>query len=344
MRWSDIKDAVFPAASGSARTIINSGSGKLDAYGTEKPADGLSGYAKGCTFKNTSDGKLYVNEGTTNSSSFKEVETTPAVAGTAAGRGPSPLIWDGCPVLDFKLDPTQGWEWFDDMIVDAPLAAKSSTATALGSGWWGHTSASDGSTITPQLDHSNGEVHLLTTTTDEVALLSNLCGHNTAGYVKFTAGKKTWFEARVAVTNVTDAKCASFVGFAEEGLLGNATLINADQAIVDKDWIGFVQLPANGDAWQTRFNTASGGVGVNGTAVSATAGVIVTTVMAKLGIYCDGVTIYFYADGVLLADSVTLATSNVPDGEELALYFGTGSVSGEDCVLGIDWVRVAQEI
>jgi len=341
--WSDIRDASFPAA-GSAKTIINSASGQLDAYGTEKPADGLAGYAKGGTFKDVTAGKVYINQGTNTSCSFKEIEITPAVAGSASGRGPSPLIWDSCPVLDFILDPTQGWTFFDDFIVDAPLLAANQAGVAIGSGWWGHTSATAGSTITPQTDHANGEVHLLTTTTDEVAILEGLCGHNTTGHVKFTAGKKTWFEARVAVTNVTNAKCASFVGFAEEGLLGNATLLNANQALVDKDFIGFAQLVADGDAWQTRFNTASGGVGVDGTTVSATADVIVTTVMAKLGIYCDGVTIFFYADGVLLANSVTLATANVPDGEELALYFATGSVDADDCVLGIDWVRVAQEI
>lgn len=340
IKWSDMAEASYPATGPSPRTILNSVSGKLDAFGTATPALGSTGFAKGCTFRNTTDGKLYTNEGTSTSSQFVDGA---AVAGTAAGRGPSPAIWDDCPVLDFKLNMTDGWEWSDDMIEDAPLAANNSAGIALGSGWWGHTSATAASTITPQTDHSNGEVHLLTTTTDEVSLLSNLCGHHTAGYVKFTAGKKTWFETRVAVTNVTDAKCASFVGFAEEGLLADATLIDADQAIVDKDWVAFVQLPADGDAWQTRFNTAAGGVGVNGTAVSATADVIVTTVMTKLGIYCDGTTIFFYADGVLLADSVALATSNVPNGEELALYFGTGSVDGGDCVLGIDWVRVAQE-
>jgi hypothetical protein len=162
------------------------------------------------------------------------------------------------------------------------------------------------------------------------------------GCVKFIAGKKTWFEARVAVTNVTNAKCGTFVGFAEEALLGTATLINADQAIVDKDFVGFVQLVADGDAWQTLYNTEGGAV--DGTAVSATADVIVTTVMTKLGIYCDGTTVFFYADGVLLADSVTLATAGFPDGEEMALYLGTGSVDAADCVLGVDWVRVAQEI
>ena len=342
-RWSDIRDAVFPAA-GSTRTIINSGSGKLDTYGDTKPPNGEGGYAKGSTFKDESAGKDYINEGTNTSCLFKEVMTTPAVAGTAAGRGPSPLIWDNCPVLDFHLDPTQGWEWFDDFIKHAPIAAASQAAAHLGNGWWGFTDGTGGTTIAPQVDHANGEVHLNTTTTDEVALLTNLCGGHTIGCVKFTAGKKTWFEARVAQTNVNDSKIASFVGFAEEALMATAGLIDADQAIVDKDFVGFCQLPADGNAWQTRFNTASGGVGVNGTAVSATADVIETTVMTKLGIYCDGVTIFFYADGVLLADSVTLATSNVPDGEELALYFGTGSVDGETCVLGIDWVRVAQEI
>ena len=59
-RWSDIKDAVFPA-SGSVRTIINSGSGRLKTYGTVFPTDGVAGFAKGCKFLDTADGKDYTN-------------------------------------------------------------------------------------------------------------------------------------------------------------------------------------------------------------------------------------------------------------------------------------------
>ena len=344
MRWSDIRDAVFPAASGSARTIINSGSGKLKTYGAVTPADGIAGFAKGCKFTNTTDGEQYTNKGTSTSCSFKKLNSI-TNSGTAAGRGPSPVIWDECPVLDFKLDPTQGWEVFDDFIMNGPLlAASNTTPVTLGGGWWGETSATAGSTVAPQTDAKDGEIELACTTTDEVALLSWLCGHHTTGQVTFEAGKKTWFEARVKVVNVTNAKQATFCGFAEEGLLGDATLFNADQAVVDKDWIGFVQLPADGDAWQTGYNTAGGAGGVDGTPLNANVSTIVTTVYQKLGMYCDGVTVYFYVNGVLLADSIALTATDVPDGEELAFYFGIGSVDGADCAASIDWIRVAQEI
>lgn len=347
--WSDIKDAVFPA-SGSAKAIIKSGSGHLDAYGDEKPADGSTGYAKGSTFKDTTDGRVYVNEGSNTSSSFSELYSSDRLTegildgvqnkGTAAGRGPSPLIWDDCPILDFKLDPTQGWEWFDDFIVTAPVLAAAQTVTIQGD-WACCTDGTAGSTLAPQVDAREGEVVLSCTTIDEDIIMSALNGRHNTGQVTFEAGKKTWFEARIHVTNVTDAKSAVFCGFAEEGLVVNGTMLDTDQAVVDKDFVGFAQLPANGDAWQTLYNTAGGGV--NGTAVSATADVIVTTVYAKLGIYCDGETVYFYADGVLLADSVTLATAGFPDGEEMAFYFALGNVDGADTVCGIDWVRVAQE-
>ncbi len=345
--FGQIQNAIFPAGQPAITVVTRSEDGIMECYGKSPPNEGSVGFAKGCIFKHTdaaSPGNyIFVNEGSNTSCTFNALQTSGTAYGTAAGRGPSPAIWQDCPILDFELDPTQGWSWFDDFIKNAPLATNNVAGVALGGGWWGHTSSTAASNILPQLDHSNGEIHLLTTTTDEVALLSNLCGHNTAGYVKFTAGKKTWFEARVAQTNVNDSKIASFVGFAEEGLLGDATLINADQAIVDKDWVGFVQLPADGNAWQTRFNTDTG-AGVNGTAVSATADVIVTAVMTKLGIYCDGVTVFFFADGVQLGDSVLLTAGNFPNGEELAFYLGTGSVDGEDCILGVDWVRVAQEI
>lgn len=62
--------------------------GILDAFGTTVPADASAGYATGCTFRHTDGGDstaLYVNEGSSTSSSFRAVTSaTQGAALTAA--------------------------------------------------------------------------------------------------------------------------------------------------------------------------------------------------------------------------------------------------------------------
>lgn len=49
--------------------------GLLTASGESKPEDGSSGFQKGCLFIDYVAGKVYVNEGTLDSSDFAEVQT-----------------------------------------------------------------------------------------------------------------------------------------------------------------------------------------------------------------------------------------------------------------------------
>lgn len=52
-------------------------------------------------------------------------------SGTAGGIGPSPLIWDDCPILDMMLDPTKGYYHFDDFMGQGITPG----ATASEAGW-----------------------------------------------------------------------------------------------------------------------------------------------------------------------------------------------------------------
>lgn len=338
IKWADIRDASFPNA-GSPRAIISSGSGKLDAFGDAVPEDGIAGYAKGCTFKDVTDGKVYVNKGSSTSCSFQELLSGASASGTAAGRGPSPLIWDGCPVLNFIMDPTQGWVYFNDFITNGVVLAANQTVTRLGDGVLACTAATAGTVITTEADAREGEVKLETTTDNEDCIISMLGGVHTSGHVTFEAGKQTWFEARVKNLNITDAKFGVFCGFAEEGLVATTTLIAAAGTMANKDYIGFHSLEADGDTFDTVYNTAAGG----GSTLKGDAVTIAADTYTKLGMYCDGSIIRFYANGVELADTLALATANVPNGEELAFYFGIMSAHGDLCSASIDWVRVAQE-
>lgn len=339
--WSDLRDATFPAGQATPRTITNSADGILKSYGTEVPADGDAGYAPSCEFLHTDgtgDDVLYVNHGSSTSCEFVKLDQVPNAYGTAAGRGPSPAIWDNCPVLEFTLDPTEGWVYFNDFVDNGVVCAANQTVNRQGD-LLCCTAATAGTVITTEADAREGEVKLASDTDNEDAILSALCGYHTSGHVTFEANKKLWFEARVKTLNITDAKYGWFVGFAEEGLVATTTLIAAAGTMADKDYVGFHGLEGDGDTLDTVYNTAAGG----GTTLKGDAITVAADTYVKVGIYCDGTTVYFYKDGVLLADSVTLATANFPNGEEMAFYFGIMAAHTDPCSISIDWLRVAQE-
>lgn len=332
MRWNEIKDAVFPAAAGSVRTIINSGSGKLKTYGTVKPADGAAGFAKGCEFIDTAYGKSYVNEGSNVSCEFKELLAVPRYAETAADRGPSPLIWDNCPVLDYMVNPVKGSHYFEDFKGD--ILSVTNTTTHISNMTFFHD---DG----PYFISVNDDVHgvLQTSTSDTDNDDSTIAYGHDGGVVVPTAGKKFWFEARVRRSTVTNDQLAMFIGLGEQGLCA-ANSLDDDTAdlLIAKDWLGFHVDHANGDAIDFVHGDGADEAVVAGAAVA----VPVAAEWDKLGMYCDGVTVFAYHDGVLV-DSVLLSASDMPLGEELAMYFMLKNGTTATYTGSIDWWRLAVE-
>lgn len=274
---------------------------------------------------------------------MKEIDSS----GTAAGRGFSPAIWDTCPVMKFMLNPQAGFVYFNDFRnKGVAVANNKNVAAAAALGTCGDvdacTAATSGTTISTLATDANGIVHLESTTADEDAIISVLGGNNTAGMVEFRAGKRVWMECRVSLLNITNSKFDAFFGFAEQGLVATTTLITTSDAMVDKDYIGFLRVYADGDKLDTVCNTA----GAEGpTTIQADAATIAADTFTKLGIYCDGTTIYFYQDGVVLSTSITLADATLTlDDEELAWYAGIliGG-DGDTASIEVDWVRIAVE-
>ena len=263
-----------------------------------------------------------------------------AQAGTAAGRGPSPLIWGTCPVLQYMLDPTDGCVYFNDFQGDYVLA-NNQTATDLGEGVMGFTGATGGSTISMPTDEPNGALMLATTTDNESVGISCLSGGNVAGQFLITTGKEAWFEARIKVANITDAKFGVFCGFAEEALLAEDGVLGDGDALTDKDYVGFLRLAADGDKLDTVFNTESGGT--TPITIKADAVTLEADTYIKIGLYYDGTTITFYDDGVALADTIASAATDFPDAEEMAFYFVLNSAHDDTADAHIDWVRIARE-
>lgn len=345
--YAQMQNTKYPNPGPVAQTILKNESGVMDAYGTVVPVSGSAGFVTGCTFKQSTGGSgtsLYVNEGSVTSCNFvAAVADVPVAYGSAAGRGPSPLLWDDCPVLDYELNPQLGSHFFDDLHSGIDCAANKSVSAAAALGTTGNFAAFTltGASLTTKATDIGGVVDL-TITTDEdadgrIAYPKNI---ETAGMFKFVSGKKFWMEARVKVDNVTDAKQNLFLGFMEEARMATGELIAvAGGATADVDYVCFRQDEADGDAWQTHHNITSGGH----TTVSATAGVITINTFTKLGMYCDGVRVYFFIDGVQLADSVLLTATNFPVNEEMGFYFGIVAASADTIVSSIDWVRIAQE-
>jgi len=332
------------------------GVGSLEAWGTTVPTDGNSGYAPGCKFIDTDSGAEYINEGTYASCDFNKIvtentlpaltlasiesqfDTTFTTGGANSGRGPSTGIWATCPVIDYMLDPTKGMVYFNDLHGSHALAANQ-TKTYLGGGISGFTGATAGSTIASVSTDPDGALILSTTTDNESVGVQALGALDTAGQFVLATGKKSWFEARIKAVNITDAKFGLFCGFAEEGLLAEDGVLSDADALPDKDYIGFLRVAADGDKLDTVHRKAAGAAVV----VQTDAVTVVADTYIKVGFYCDGTTVTFYANGVALATTCLLATATVPTGEEMAFYFVLNAAHGDDCSANIDWVRVARE-
>ncbi|KKN12945.1 hypothetical protein LCGC14_1011450, partial [marine sediment metagenome] len=165
-------------------------------------------------------------------------------------------------------------------------------------------------------------------------------GGTVAGKVKFVTGKKLWFECRIQVSTIATAINQIFIGFAEQALNSQGTLLLINEAgLADVDYVGFLKEYTDGTGLNTEFNTNGGTNVSNGDEAT-----LVATTWTKLGIYCDGDIVTFYVDGVSLATTTTTGTADFPNGEELVLYIenlcgGAGTVG----TITVDWVRIAQE-
>lgn len=265
--------------------------------------------------------------------------------GTNSGRGLSPNLWKNCPIVQYKNDPQSGMFFFDDfneggIVIANNVATAAASATGTTGKWTGCTAATGGTTVSTLATNYQGVVHLESTSDNEDCIIAYPKTAHTSGMFKFTSGKKLWMEARVSVLNITDSKFNAFFGFAEEGLVATKSLITDSDAMADKDYVGFQRVFADGDKLDTVFNTASGGT--SPVTVGADAVTMAANTFKKIGIYCDGATVYFYADGIRLADSVALSATDFPDGEEMAFYAGLMLGHADTASIELDWVAIAQ--
>jgi len=240
------------------------------------------------------------------------------ISGANTGRGPSVGLWSECPWMDYAMDPTKGMAYFNDFNGSHALA-NNQTKTYMAGGVSGFTGATAGSTISNIATDPNGVLKLATTTDNETVAIQVLGALDTAGQFVLTSGKKSWWETRIKAKNITDAKFGLFCGFVEPETLAQNGVMTTTGTLQDKDYIGFLRVEADGDKLDTVHRKASGAAVV----VQADAVTLAADTYIKIGAYCDGTTVTFYANGAALTSTCLLATATVPNRRRdgLPVYF-----------------------
>ena len=232
----------------------------------------------------------------------------------------SPAIWGNCDIEDYKA---RGGalifeDDFDSFYTDG------NRYQLVGD------TASDIHLATTDVGRGNALEFEHDTSTDNDELYVEL-GSGTGGAdigFPFVAGAKTWFEAMLEASTVTDDALGIAIILGEPGIGVANMLTDNDADLVDKDYVGVNVKNDDSDSLDFVFNTASGG----GETIHGTKAIAVDTVYS-IGMYCDGTTVWFYFNGTKVdEDGVALTATNFPNGEYLVpaagYKMGTGSGSG----------------
>ena len=239
-------------------------------------------------------------------------------SGTAGGLGPSPLIWDACPILEMLVDPTVGFHFFDDYM--GPI-----DVTTL-----------DGYIITAK---NSGAISAVSSVAGGVLLVDS-AGNNAADdgvnvqlpncAVIPSAGKTIYFEARVAIKDTGADQY--FIGLAAI----DTTLIDAGILDDTVDKVGWFRIAAStADRMSVvTARTTDEDVDVDKATVS-------DNTYVKLGFVIDGLTtVKWYANGVLVHTSSV--TAQIANAVMCLSYVAQIEQTSVDAELSVDWVRLVQ--
>jgi hypothetical protein len=247
-------------------------------------------------------------------------------------------VFSNLPAAQIAAGEIDGVYYINDFTEGAYTLAANQSVTLLARGVYGATAGTAGTTISYLATAPYGVISLNATTDNEDAMIMFLGGANTAGQLVISTDMKLWFSVRLKTANITNAKYGIFVGLAEEGLCATTSVIGADGALTDKDYIGFHRLEADGDKFDIVYNTAGGGGQVVHLADACT---IVADTYTELSIYGDGTNLYFYQDGVQVGTALAYDAAKVPDGEELAGYVVHMNAHADDASTQVDRVVAA---
>lgn len=277
-------------------------------------------------------------------------------ASAVNSRGPSPIIWADCPVMDFLEDPSVGIHKFDDF-KNSIVLSSDSTATDFNAGvghvagdinWYVYAESDKLADVAVQADDDG--VLLLQNDGTDADVTAITTGNNAAGLFKTPTEaarpKKLWFEARVKFVTITDSDGGAFIGLSQPGEAKDAggAMAAGGASLSDVDYIGFAQLSGDGDALKYAYNEAT-----SGTAQSGVAATIAAATWYRLGFKVQGSELRFFVNGADLGDDAAIdiseSNANFPgatDMDALLAYVGESGVADGDGIY-VDWVRVAVE-
>lgn len=264
-----------------------------------------------------------------------------------SGRGPSPAIWEDCPVLEFIEDPSKGIHRFDDFSASPVVAGAVTTVANLGAGYKAFASTSG----QPTLLQEQGGGGLVFTETDDNEGCSIQLIQTPLKIIR--GGGKLWFEASVKISVVTDTESGFFLGLAETLTLSATVPIAAAGTLADQNFVGFHRLEGDGDQIDTVYkaNTVTQ-VNVQTDVIATTnsaAAALAADTYVKLGMVYDPISyvLSFFVNNIKLSSSKTIpaaAGTDFPNDVNLAPTFALLCASNNDSVATLRWWRWAQAL
>jgi hypothetical protein len=241
-------------------------------------------------------------------------------AGSAAGTGLSPLVWDGIPFQELLTSPELGFAYFDNFMgpVDA-TTGDGYIITQVNSGVISGSEGEEGGALLVDSDGNNAA-------DDGVNVQLPNC------LVLPAAGKTIVFEARIKMNETGGGINQFYIGLAEIH-----TALIASGVLDDTfDKCGFFRQD---DTTADRLESVTSKKGVDD--ITADVAIVADNTYVKLGIVIDGLTsVKFYVDGVLVETGVT--TTSIPTRLMCLSFVAQVQNTTRQAEIDVDWVAIAQ--
>ena len=240
-------------------------------------------------------------------------------SGTAAGLGPSPLIWDDCPILEMLVDPTVGFFYHEEYMGPIDVTTGDGyTITAVTSGGISGISDPQGGGL---LVDSQGNA----SADDGVNVQLLNCS------VKPAAGTTIRFEARVAMVDTGDDQY--FIGLAAPAMTAIIAAGILDDTVDKIGWFRIAASTADRMSVVTERTSDED--------VDADKATVADNTYVKLGFVVDGLTtVKWYVNGVLAHTSSV--TAQIANAILCLSYVAQVEQTSADAELSVSWARLAQ--
>ena len=244
---------------------------------------------------------------------------------------PTEAIWKNFNLEELKNNPFAG-SYFEadfkrdsdypgNVFVDATYAASAAGKTAI-EGIYSGVSA-------------NGELILSTTTDNSAAEAMWNCP------ITISGGTKWAFEARIKTSTITGDKSSFFIGLMLGQLLAGDLITDAGAAIQGEGSVGFLHLDADTTEVDVIYDETGQTIVVHDNdIVTLEADTYIT-----VGMYFDGTDIQVYLNGANTADpmlSTDIDDVDFPTAKVFNPVIATKGGHGDDALVTVDWIRVAQ--